>query len=40
VAAGGVAFKKLAQGSTIVTAAVPGFITLTVDGVRTVTVNP
>jgi hypothetical protein len=40
VATGGAAFKKLAQGSTIVTAAIPGFITLTQDGTRTVTVNP
>jgi hypothetical protein len=40
VAAGGVAFKKLSQGSTIVTSAIPGFVMLTIDGVRSVTVNP
>ncbi len=40
VAAGGVAFKKLSQGSTVVTAAIPGFITLTLEGIRTVIVNP
>jgi hypothetical protein len=40
VSTGGAAFKKLTQGSTVVGAAIPGFITLSLDGLRTVMVTP
>ena len=40
VATGGAAFKELSQGSTVVSGAIPGFITLVLDGARTVVVNP
>jgi hypothetical protein len=39
VATGGVAFKPLTEGTTTVTATIPGFITTTY-GTQTVTVNP
>jgi adhesin/invasin len=37
---GGAAFKGTAAGSTVVTGSVPGFLTLIIDGQRTVTVTP
>jgi len=37
---GGAAIKGTAAGTTVVTGSVPGFITLLVDGQRTVTVTP
>jgi hypothetical protein len=37
---GGAAFTELAQGTTVVSGAIGGFITLSVDGNRTVTVTP
>jgi Bacterial Ig-like domain (group 1) len=40
VVSGGVAFKKLTQGSTVVTSSMTGLITLSAEGNRTVTVNP
>jgi len=40
VATGGAALKKLTQGTTVVTSAITDFITTTVEGVRTVTINP
>jgi len=40
VAGGGVALKKLSTGTTVVTSAIPGFITTSVEGTRTVTINP
>jgi hypothetical protein len=40
VATGGAAFKPLTAGTTVVTGAATGFITTSVEGNRTVTVNP
>jgi hypothetical protein len=40
VETGGAAFKELAQGTTVGSGAIGGFITLSVDGNRTVTVTP
>jgi hypothetical protein len=40
VGTGGAAFDPLASGTSVVTAAIPGFLTTSVEGVRTVTVTP
>jgi hypothetical protein len=40
VAAGGVALRKLAEGTTVVTSTIPGFITAIVEGNRSVTITP
>jgi hypothetical protein len=40
VAADGSAFQPLSAGSTVVSGAIPGFITTIYDGNRTVTVTP
>lgn len=40
VGAGGSAFKPLTSGTAVVQVAIPGFITTSIEGNRTVTVNP
>ncbi len=40
VAGGGVAIRKLSEGTTVVSGAVSGFVTLSVEGNRSVQVNP
>ncbi|MDH5198415.1 MAG: hypothetical protein OEY20_14330, partial [Gemmatimonadota bacterium] len=40
VATGGAALRKLAQGTTVVTSAIPGFITTILEGNRSITITP
>jgi len=40
VATGGAALRKASQGTTVVTSAIPGFITTTVQGIVSVTITP